>query len=587
MGTQPGGLYKYDRKTRAAKYFEVPAVEGSTICQLAEDRNGNLWLGTYARGLYKYTRTGHGDDFTQHVEKITAVEANTINALGIDKSGNLMVATNTNGVYILDVNNNQVLHHFSTEGPANQQLPGINATAICNYDDSTIFIGCGGINIYNPIKQTIQPIRLGNTRPNDVAAIQKDRNGYIWVTQSTGLLRISLYKKNIAIVFDRIDGIINDHFMVGASACLSDGRLLFGSSNQFIVFDPKHIDLVDSLPDVTISGFKVQNNSLLVDSLRNLKLIELEPYQNNITIELSSLMYNSTSIIKYKLDKIDKDWIRADISNQAVYPFLPPGTYTFTAVTEDSEGKPGRNTTTLIIKVKPIYWQTWWFVGVILFVCLGIFLWFDKLRMQKIKATESVRNRIATSLTEDMGNSLSSINITSELAKTKIDTDTERTKEYIIQISDSSNRMVQAMYDMVWSINPENDTLQHTLDRMRDYAAEMESMYTPSIIFQVDEQAKEVRLRMETRYEMLSIFKEAVNNAARHSQAKFIEVNLRYKSPSLILCIQDDGKGFDVELVELSRGLSEMRRRAATINAKLTLKSEINTGTAVKLVMSR
>ncbi len=67
---------------------------------------------------------------------------------------------------------------------------------------------------------------------------------------------------------------------------------------------------------------------------------------------------------------------------------------------------------------------------------------------------------------------------------------------------------------------------------------------------------------METRYEMLSIFKEAVNNAARHAQAKYIEVNLQYKSPTVTLCIRDDGKGFNVELVELSRGLSEMRRCA-------------------------
>jgi signal transduction histidine kinase len=92
---------------------------------------------------------------------------------------------------------------------------------------------------------------------------------------------------------------------------------------------------------------------------------------------------------------------------------------------------------------------------------------------------------------------------------------------------------------------------------------------------------------METRYEMLSIFKEAVNNAARHAQAKYIEVTLRYKKPALILCIRDDGKGFDVELVELSRGLSEMRRRAATINSKLILSSEINTGTTVNLIINQ
>ncbi|WP_207511280.1 sensor histidine kinase [Longitalea luteola] len=586
MGTQPGGLYKYDRITKTATYYEVPALEKSTVRQIAEDRNGNLWIGTHTRGLYKYTKKEAAYNFSRNVEKCQAVDARTINALCFDKAGNLLVATSSNGVYVVDANTNQTLHHFTTDGPANQRLQHLDATAICIYSDTAIIIGAGGINVYNPQQQTIQPIRIPSSLPNDVAAIEKDRNGYLWITQSTGLFRLSPNKKNIFIVFDRVDGIMNDQFVVGASTGLPDGRLLFGSKNQFIVFDPHKIDLVDSLPNVAIAGFKVHNQSLLVDSLLSLKLIELAPHQNGITIELASLVFQPTSIIKYKLEGIDKNWKRADVLSQAVYPYLPPGTYTFLAQSENSEGV-GNNITRLTIKIKPHYWQTWWFFGLIVFVCLGIFLWFDKLRLQRIKATESVRNRIAASLTEDMSNSLSSINITSELAKRKIDSDTERTREYIDQISDSSNRMVQAMYDMVWSINPENDTLQHTVDRMKAYAAEMETMYSPSIIFQVDEQAKELRLTMENRYEMLSIYKEAVYNAARHAQAKYIEVSLQYKSPSLILCVRDDGRGFNVELVELSRGLSEMRRRAGTINAKLTLKSEINTGTTVRLVIDQ
>ncbi|OQP67285.1 hypothetical protein A3860_02720 [Niastella vici] len=588
MGTQLGGLYKYDRITRSATYYDIPAIEHSAVRQVVEDKNGNLWIGTHNYGLFKYTQTGTGYNFNKNVEKIAGVDAHTITAMCVDRNGNLMVATTSNGVYILDSKNAQILQHFNHEGPPHQRLQDYAAFAFCIYDDTTIIIGGCGLNVYNPNKQTITPIRLASNMPTDVKAIQKDRHGYLWVTQSTGLFRIRPDKSNIFIVFDRQDGIMNDHFEISASASLPDGRLVFGGSNQFIVFDPEKMDLdEDSLPNVTIAGFKVQNKPLLVDSLLNLKMIELAPNQNSITIELSSLTFIAASLIKYKLEGIDKNWIQADFSSQAVYPYLPPGTYTFKAFTENSEGNPGKNITTLTIKVKPLYWQTWWFVGLIVFVLLGIFLWVDKLRMQKIKATESVRNRIATSLTEDMSNSLSSINITSELAKRKIDTDRERTKEYINQISDSSNRMVQAMYDMVWSISPENDTLQHTVDRMKNYAAEMESMYTPSIIFQVDEQVKDLYLRMETRYEMLSIYKEAVNNAARHAQAKYIEVDLQSKNSTLTMCIRDDGKGFNVELVELSRGLSEMRRRAGTINAKLALKSEINTGTTVKVIINQ
>jgi ligand-binding sensor domain-containing protein/two-component sensor histidine kinase len=585
MGTQPGGIYHYDQITKKATYYDVPAIEHSTVRQITEDKNGNLWLGTHTRGLFKCTKTSTGLNFNNNVEKIAAVDARTITALCTDNAGNLWVATTSNGVYLIDVNNNQVIHHFTIEGPLHQRLTNMAASSVFIYNDTTIIIGAGGLNIYNPRTEKIKQVQLPLRLPNNVAAMQKDRNGYLWVTQSSGLFRLSPDKTNIFVLFDRIDGIINDHFMVGASLALPDGRLVFGSSNQFIVFNPQKIEMANSLPDVTLTGFKVRNKSLSVDSLLNLQFIELAPDQNAVTIDMSALVYLSPSLIKYKLEGIDNDWMQTDLSSQAIYPYLPPGTYTFMAKTVDSEGTPGKNVTTLIIKVKPHFWQTWWFFGLIVFAGLGIFLWIDKMRVQKIKATESVRSRIAQSLTEDMSNSLSSINITSELAKTKVDTDKERTREYINQISEASNRMVQAMYDMVWSINPDNDTLLYTVERMKSYAAELQTQYDADIIFQVDDDAADIHLPMEARYEMLSIFKEAVNNAARHAHAKYIEVNIRYKKPALTLCIQDDGKGFDVELVELSRGLSEMRRRANTINATFTIKSEINTGTMVKLTI--
>lgn len=586
MGAQPGALYRYDTKTQQATYYDVPAIKHSVIRQILEDKKGNLWLGTQ-KGLFKCTNTSTGFDFDHNVEQIRVTGNNTIYALCLDSTGNLWVGTGKNGVYTIDAGNGYLINQFTTESPAHQRLFANFATSIYVYNDTTIIIGAEGISIYNTRTQRIRQVQLASNLTHIIASMQKDPNGDLWVSQSAGIFRFNPIKNNRVVEFNRKDGIENDRFREGASATLPDGRLVFGSSNQFIVFNPGKIDLRNSSSKITITGFKVNNQPLLVDSLLKLKYIDLSPDQDAITIDFSELKYVSASVIKYKLEGIDNDWVNADLSSQAIYPYLPPGTYTFMAKTEDSEGTPGKNTTIIILKVKPHFWQTWWFLGLIVFAALGIFLWVDKMRMQKIKATESVRSRIAQSLTEDMSNSLSSINITSELAKTKIETDTERTKEYINQISDASNRMIDAMYDMVWSINPENDTLQHTIDRMKTYAAEMESQYSPTIIFQVDEHAAALQLRMETRYEMLSVFKEAVNNAARHAHAKYIEVNIRYKTPSLTVCILDDGKGFDVELVELSRGLSEMRRRANTINAALLVKSEINTGTTVKLTINQ
>ncbi len=186
-----------------------------------------------------------------------------------------------------------------------------------------------------------------------------------------------------------------------------------------------------------------------------------------------------------------------------------------------------------------------------------------------------------------MSNSLSSINISSELAKNKIDTDTERTKEYIAQISDASNRMVQSMYDMVWSINPGNDNLPDTIARMKEFAVDVENSHDVSLIFDIDKEVVKRKLDMEYRYELFSIFKEAVTNAARHANARHIQVSLRFKSPKLIMMVEDDGKGFeDLQCGLLGRGISDMRRRAGAIEASFYIESNENTGSIVKLEMN-
>jgi signal transduction histidine kinase len=419
--------------------------------------------------------------------------------------------------------------------------------------------------------------------PGSISAMEKDKQGYLWVSMTSGINRVNP-KNNIFIHFDRVDGIANDLFILAASYTLPDGRLLFGADNQLVCFDPSKVLINDPAPQVHITGFSLMNKSLQLDSLLQKNRIELAPDDNSIAIEFSALRYNGTFLIRYMLEGLDKDWKVADKNNQAVYSYLPPGTYTFMVRSEDAEGNPSTVITNMVIRVRPPFWKTWWFLGLVIFAATAVLFWLDKLRMQKLRATESVRTRIATSLTEDMSSSLTNINISSELAKTKVDTDRNRTKEYIGQISEASNRMVQAMYDMVWSIDPKNDTVSDTIDRMKSFAGEIENTYPISVDFDIDRQVERLQLDMERRYELLCIFKEAVTNAAKHSDGRHIKVSIRYNRPKLMMMVIDDGKGFGMDdAAMLGRGISDMRRRAGAINAILYIESEINTGTVVKL----
>lgn len=584
MGAQPG-IYAIDQTTRSATFHNPPILQGRTVRQIVQDKYGNLWMGTQSIGVFKWTAAKGKKNFNDGVSQFKAIPASQILKITIDKKGNVWIGTASLGVYVIDPSNDKVILHFGSEEPPERKLTWNGVPSILEYDDSTIAIAANAIFLYNTRQEKIvKRFKLPENIPATIASMEKDSNGYLWISTTNGIMRLNP-KNNIFIQFDRSDGIANDYFIIAASYVLPDGRIMFGADNQFVVFDPEQVQINTPAPDVTITGFKLKNQVLLVDSLLKRNRIELAPDDNSITIEFSGLSYSGTYSIIYQLEGIDKTWMRSDKTNQAVYSYLPPGRYTFIAKSEDAEGHPSKNITRLVFYVKPPFWKTWWFLGLIVFAAIGLLFWLDKLRMQKLRATESIRTRIATSLTEDMSNSLSSINISSELAKTKVDTDRERTKEYIAQISDTSNRMVQAMYDMVWSIDPKNDTMLNTIERMKSFAVETESLFDIDIIFDIDEAAANLKLDMEHRYELLSVFKEAISNVTKHASARHVRVSLRLKNTRFFMLVEDDGRGFDPGKAIMGRGIVDMKRRAELVRASLYIESEKNTGTIVKLEM--
>jgi signal transduction histidine kinase/ligand-binding sensor domain-containing protein len=584
MGTQPG-ICIVDQDKRTAQYINPPIMKNTTVRQVVEDQFGNLWMGTQWLGLFKWNGSTPRKDFINNISQFDSMPVCQISRLYLDKEQLLWVATTGFGIYRIDPATNKVVLHIDTKDSEAGKLTWHSIASLTQYDDTTIVMAGQDIHFFNTrLKKITRTINMPSSLPGTIGAIERDANGYLWISTTTGMFRLNP-QNGIFIHFDRIDGIANDHFITAASYVHPDGRLIFGADNQMVIFDPLKVAINDPSPEVKITGFKLVNKSLLVDSLLDRNRIELGPNDNSIVIEFSGLRYDGTYIIRYKLEKLDKEWKTADFSNQAVYSYLPPGTYTLLMKSEDAEGHPSK-ITQVIIKVKPPFWKTWWFLGLVIFAATAVLFWLDKLRMQRIRATESIRTRIATSLTEDMSNSLSNINISSELAKTKIDTDTNRTKEYIGQISETSNRMVQAMYDMVWSIDPKNDTLANTIERMKSFAAETESAYPINIDFDIDRHVTKLLLDMEHRYEMLCVYKEALVNAAKHANGRYVKVSIRYTNSRLIMMVMDDGRGFSMdEAAMLGRGLSDMRRRAAAINATLYIESEINTGTVVKLEM--
>ncbi len=201
-------------------------------------------------------------------------------------------------------------------------------------------------------------------------------------------------------------------------------------------------------------------------------------------------------------------------------------------------------------------------------------------RIKRQLALEQMRQTISRDLHDDIGSALSSINILSKVAQEEKD----NTQNYLQRISDQSAKMMETMGDMVWSINPQNDSLEQVIVRMREFATEILDAQNIALEF-TDNIPVNLVLDAEKRKNLFLIFKEVINNAAKYSQATQVKVSLSKIHNDVHLHISDNGKGFNETTVRAGNGLRNLRERATEIGGTLMIKSESGKGTAVDLQM--
>ncbi|HTF17225.1 MAG TPA: tetratricopeptide repeat protein [Chryseolinea sp.] len=195
---------------------------------------------------------------------------------------------------------------------------------------------------------------------------------------------------------------------------------------------------------------------------------------------------------------------------------------------------------------------------------------------------ERMRNQIARDLHDDIGSTLSSINIISQVAL-KEGAGGETIHSHFRRIRDHSSKMMENMSDIVWSIHPENDTMEMVVARMKEFCGEILDPRDILYSFENIELLSGLSLDIESRKGLFLIFKEIVNNTAKYSQATRIDVVFGKADSGWRMAIADNGKGFDKATARKGNGLSNIHKRAAAMKAKVDLQTEPGNGTTVTL----
>ncbi len=201
------------------------------------------------------------------------------------------------------------------------------------------------------------------------------------------------------------------------------------------------------------------------------------------------------------------------------------------------------------------------------------------IRNRRIKQLQNMRNSIADDLHDDIGSTLSSISIMSELAKAK----SREALPLLTSIGECTTTIQENMSDIVWTIKSGNDRFENVLQRMNQFASEILDAKNIELDFTSDASLSATKLTMEQRKNLYLFFKEAINNAAKYSHANKVAVCIEHKDHQITMEINDNGNGFDTAAIFNGNGMNSLKKRAGELNASFNITSSINEGTAVRL----
>ncbi len=225
--------------------------------------------------------------------------------------------------------------------------------------------------------------------------------------------------------------------------------------------------------------------------------------------------------------------------------------------------------------------------GSILLLLL-IFVIINRNKLKRTVEMERMRSKLSRDLHDDIGSTLSSINILSRTAQNNLkQSDAEKTKASLEKINERSQRLLNNMSDIIWNINPGNDTIEEVMSRMREYATTILEAKNIEYTFNFPKEKMDCKLTMDVKNNMYLIFKEAVNNLSKYSVASQVNLSLTFDEKSIHLKVEDNGIGFNEDEVKHRGGLRNMQHRAEEIKGEINISSSPHNGTKIELTMPR
>ncbi|MFN8250406.1 MAG: two-component regulator propeller domain-containing protein [Ferruginibacter sp.] len=575
------GLIRLDKNGKLTGHYKYAdgsanSIAGERIWKVYEDSKGLVWLSSIRRGLSLVDPVnGTVQNFFNAPDAASSLFNNFTSDFFEDREGNIWLGALDNKLFCY----RRLTRTFEicTLQLANKKkLSGVILPFSQTAAGDIIVATEKGILSFS-MKDKITTQLATHPDLQNIHLAIADRKNHYWLMTNTSLLQYDLSTKRFTR-YTTADGLYTTE-NTDVLKLSPAGDIVLAGPGYITTFHNSETAARPATPPVLITKVLANGSDSLFDD-SDTKL----SYLSGIEFHFTAFSFTNAAQNKYqyRLLGASNQWSVPAYERSVSYARLPPGNYVFEVRSSNEAGGATAPVAKFAFTIKRPFYKTFWFYLLAAMLVAALIYAFYRYRLRKAVEVEKIRTRIATDLHDDIGATLSSISMYSESLKTQVKEKLPHLEPVLNKIGENSREMVTGMSDIVWAINPGNDTGHKLLQRMENYATDICAAKNIQLIFEADEKISQLHLPLEHRKNIYLVFKEAVNNAVKYSGATTIHVQLLLHK-KLLLQLKDDGAGFDMARIKKGNGLDNMQLRAREIGALLQIITAPGRGTTVQL----
>ncbi|HVU34966.1 MAG TPA: two-component regulator propeller domain-containing protein [Opitutaceae bacterium] len=608
IGTQDRRLYRWQNGKFQA-WEKKDGLVSRVTCSLLIDRAGDLWVAGIAPESLQCLRAGQLETFP------LPPDVRVTRAMAQDADGTIWVGTSKGA--LLRVQGTRV----TDEAPA---LTGADRSirCLCPTPDGSLWIGYAGWGLGRLKHGHWSRLTSAQGLADDQISEIVSDHGWLWIGADHGIFKVRQreFEDVVAgraarlhpIRYGSSDGLpsLQANFGNTPGALHSrDGMIWLPMRTGVAVVNPRQVRQELAPPVVWLKRVVVDDRVVaayggaaplagLVDLRRPHSALRLPPDHRRLEFDFTVLSLAAPENVnfQYRLDGLDDHWIENAANRTVSYSRLPAGDYTFRVQASNRDGVWSQQAAALAFTVEPFFWETWWFrLGAITvfsaaIIALARYISFRRLRrklraLERQAALDQERARIAKDIHDDVGGSLTHVTLLSRLAQRDC-AEPDKVRGHVGEIAAATRSVTDALDEIVWAINPRNDTLPDLINYLAKYAREFLRAADLKCELNLPSSPPAKVLSAEVRHNLFLGVKEALNNAVRHARAARVALTIACSAAALTIEVTDDGRGFDgAPHDDGADGLRNIRQRLAAIGGEGRIESRAGGGTCVRLIL--